>query len=343
MNNQQENGRIALQIIEEDLTHAGFWGSHVPDYDDLTFPGTPTQRPTAIPDPCLAFSSTNWNTAYKNNLIAVPIQASGTSLSANCDALTADAQANSDSLVVRYAENCVPGEANCDAYVPATGGSLYFQNTRCVTEASNSFVLDTSGYSFTQRDCTTTANVRKFISRIYYVRDYAITPDDDIPTLMRSDFNVATQAHSAAQALVPGIQAIRIEFGIDYLSDAGTNIITGTDSAGTVAEANKYTSAIKWYDTTTRNSPTNKGDGTPDATPIHCDSATSCTVDQLANVVTATVYVLARTEIPTTGHIDTKTYSLGSQTLGPFNDGYKRHVYSRSIRLHNISSRRETP
>jgi type IV pilus assembly protein PilW len=34
---------------------------------------------------------------------------------------------------------------------------------------------------------------------------------------------------------------------------------------------------------------------------------------------------------------------LGTAALGPFNDHYKRHVFSTSVRLTNISGRRETP
>jgi hypothetical protein len=29
--------------------------------------------------------------------------------------------------------------------------------------------------------------------------------------------------------------------------------------------------------------------------------------------------------------------------MGPFCDGYKRHLFSRTIRLNNVSMRRETP
>jgi len=55
------------------------------------------------------------------------------------------------------------------------------------------------------------------------------------------------------------------------------------------------------------------------------------------------LYVLIRSEQQTLGYQDTKTYTLGSTTLGPFNDGYKRHLFQQTIRLQNVSSRRETP
>ena len=38
------------------------------------------------------------------------------------------------------------------------------------------------------------AEKRKFVSNIYYIRDYAVTPGDGIPTLVRSQFDLA-RAH----------------------------------------------------------------------------------------------------------------------------------------------------
>ena len=73
----------------------------------------------------------------------------------------------------------------------------------------------------------------------------------------------------------------------------------------------------------------------------HC--AGGCSVSQLTNVLAARVYVLARSNEATPGYTDTKTYTLGTQTLGPFNDGFKRHVFSTTVRFVNITSRRETP
>ena len=34
-NSQIENGRFAVQVLENDLVHAGFWGEYVPQFDDL--------------------------------------------------------------------------------------------------------------------------------------------------------------------------------------------------------------------------------------------------------------------------------------------------------------------
>ena len=89
--------------------------------------------------------------------------------------------------------------------------------------------------------------------------------------------------------------------------------------------------------------PSNRGDGVPETPFVRCTTAVPCTAAQLANTVVVKIYVLARNSASTAGYTDAKTYSLGSTTLGPFNDGFRRHVFQTTVRLNNISGRRATP
>jgi hypothetical protein len=206
------------------------------------------------------------------------------------------------------------------------------------------YVLGTSGHIFHKRNCTDSptgptesingfADKRKFVSNIYYIRDYATTVGDGIPTLMRSSFDLSgvTLAHQGAQALIEGIQGFRVEYGIDAQSDSGG--------------AADYTASVIWADPLNKVSPTNRGDGIPEgdyvnAAGLTCTSVTDC---KAANVVAVRIHVLARNLQATPGYTDTKTYQLGDQTMGPFNDGFKRHVFSTTVRLVNPAGRRDTP
>ena len=154
--------------------------------------------------------------------------------------------------------------------------------------------------------------------------------DLGIPTLVRSELGVSggAPAQQAAVPLVEGIEGFRLEVGVDSLSETGAAI--------------DYTAAPNWQDTA-RTIVTNRGDGIPDGSPPFAHCAGGCSVSQLTNVLAARVYVLARSNEATPGYTDTKTYTLGTQTLGPFNDGFKRHVFSTTVRFVNITSRRETP
>jgi Tfp pilus assembly protein PilW len=403
-NRQIENGRFAIQVLQDDLAHAGFLGTFVPNFDDLTSRGAPLDAPDAIPDPCLAYSEADWTSDHTKNLVGIPVQGSvGT-----CTVVS-NQQADTDILVVRHAQNCVAGVGNCEADV---ADKLYFQATLCEAEMSgiagmastansislntnasttddfyngaiirivegngkglvgkitdyegstrvatveslvvppgaswtyvnngsyyafgNGYVLGTDGFIFHNRNCTAAADKRKFVSNIYYIRDYAVNPGDGIPTLMRSTLDLAgtTVEHQPAQALIEGIEGFRVEYGIDDTSDAGLAV--------------NNSAAIAWADPLNLVSPTNRGDGVPDrwvAADVACVSADNC---DAANVVAIRVHVLARSESVTQGYTDTKTYNLGSiaAAIGPFNDGFKRHVFSTTIRLVNPAGRRDTP
>lgn len=61
----------------------------------------------------------------------------------------------------------------------------------------------------------------------------------------------------------------------------------------------------------------------------------------LENAVTARVHVLVRGDRQITGYSNTKTYSLGDVTRGPFTDGYYRRVFSASTPLRNMVSTRQ--
>jgi len=71
-------------------------------------------------------------------------------------------------------------------------------------------------------------------------------------------------------------------------------------------------------------------------------TATPATASDWSNVVTVRMHLLARNTRESGGHTDEKTYNLGPVVLGPFNDQFRRHVYSELIRLMNVSGRRET-
>jgi type IV pilus assembly protein PilW len=270
--------------------------------------------------------------------------------------LSANKKVSTDVLVVRHAETCLPGETNCEADV---AGKLYFQSSQShflplprpipepncpaagLTSDAVPYVLDTAGFNtLHKKNCSTViTEKRKFISNIYYIRDYASTEGDGIPTLMISQFDLVggTLAHQEAVPLVEGIEGFNVELGVDSLSDNGTNIITNADAS------KLYTAAIIWDDPENLISPINRGDGRPDGAFIRCTDAVPCTPAQLTNTVVVKLYVLARADKVSPGYTDSKTYALGSTVLGPYNDGFKRHVFSTTVRLNNISSRRETP
>jgi type IV pilus assembly protein PilW len=329
VNRQIESGRLSVFVLENELTHAGFWENYMPQFDDLTVNGVPEHVPTgAPPDPCLPYSLVNWTDDYKRELLDLPVQSYET-VPASCTDLLKNKKANTDVLVVRHAETCLPGAPNCEADI---AGNLYFQSSLCGTQKPSSFDLSTAGFgNMLKKDCTTPSPKRKLVADIYYVRDYADTVGDGVPTLARSrfDFVGGALAQQPPVPLIEGVEGFRVELGLDTI--------------GKTSAAVNYAAAIDWADPAVRLTPANRGDGSPDGSFVHCSVAAPCTADQLVNVVAVKLHVLARSSEVSPGHTDTRTYNLGSATLGPFNDHYKRHAFSTTVRLTNVTGRRETP
>lgn len=337
-----ESGRFAIEVLEEDIVHAGFWGNFVPQFDDLTGTGVPADTPTAVADPCLAYSASNWNATYQRNITGIGLQVyemPSTLVSPVCSLLVTNPVADTDVLIVRHADTCIPGAATGGGTCPAINANgLYFQASSCTSDAS-AFLLQLGSGTFNlrKRNCTTAADVRKFVSDIYYVRDFAVTAGDGIPTLVRSQFeydpSTATLAQQPPVALVEGIQAFRVELGVDNVSKTGAAV--------------NYSAAVNWQDPLTKTTPTNRGDGVPDGSYVRCTATSPCTVAQLMNVTAVKIYVLARSRDLSQGVNDTKIYTLGAAGAvnggNPFNDRFRRHVFEEVLRLPNVVGRRLTP
>lgn len=310
-NEQIENGRFSIQLLQLDLMHAGFWDGYIPDYDDPSATGGAT--PAAAPAPCQSYGT--WNAAYIDSLFATPVQIySG--VPAGCEAVITDKVANTDVIVTRHADTCVAGSAGCEA---DTAGELYLQVSRCSSDA-NRYILGRTGtdtFNLRQRDCDASvlANKRRFVSHIYYIKN-----EGGVPTLMRSTLESSggTVQFTTPQALIAGVESLRAELGIDTYNaqnDKTVNYLTGE-----------------------------RGDGVPDDYLNTADDCTSgCDIDSLVNVVNANVYVLVRSTQNSPDYTDTKAYQLGPFSIAAANDNFKRHVFSSNVRFHNISGRREVP
>ena len=318
-----ENGRYAMDAMTQDLHHAGYYGQYFLN-----------KIPSAAADPC-NLSSLALITAAAGFPIQAYNAASATTrpdLSATICATTqtnilstANLSPGSDVLVVR--------RTNTDTLAVgsvAVGGEIYLQANPL--EAAYQLGTGTAITTASTADSavpatilnapkTAAAEIRKFRVHIYFVApcsrpsdgtDVCTGTSDDggspIPTLKRLELAVVggTRKFSVVP-IAEGIEQLKVSYGIDN-APATVNSSTGF-----------------------------KGDGVPDTylqAPALAD---------LANIVDAKVSLLARNNDATPGFTDTKTYLIGSFSLGPFNDNYKRHVFDSHIRMTNLSSRREIP
>lgn len=372
-----ENGRFALQVLESDVVHAGYWANWVPQFDDLSRvagsanPDTlyTNDAPVAVsanaPDPCTADPAT-WTDDYKNQLIGIGIQshkvvsgliysdaAATTQLCSGVINAAAKAKSGTDVLVVRHVAPCAATATATDSDCRLEASKVYLQVDRCFKDDYSDTLQKTlavsadatlSNFLGRNRGCNTAITASpstvafgtatsarpyayKYISMIYYVRTWAVTDGDGIPTLVRRKFDGGTWGD--AEALVEGIEDMRVELGLD-----------SENKDGTALAATVFNDAPAFVDASRPVTPTNRGDGNAD-TFKHCGN--SCTAFELTNAVVARVYVLARARTTTPGHEDSRDYKLGANTVTAAGDAYKRQVYTRTVRLTNVSMRREVP
>lgn len=204
-----ENGRFALQLLQSDVSHAGFWG----EADNSL------AAPTAIPQLC---APSSWSTDGVN-LMGVPVQGftSGITLSA-CDAGLASAISGESVLAVVHANTCFRG-GEC---APNDTGP-HVQVSTCDADTAGTYVIASPGSSsltLTKKDCAAAAGLRKIILNIYYV-----ALSNNVPTLMRASL---VNGSYQVEPLVEGVERLWVEYGIDSLGRNGLPISSSNPGDG---------------------------------------------------------------------------------------------------------------
>ncbi len=315
---QVENGRYAMQILHDDIEHAGYYSM----YYALPAP------PAAMPDPCLL--APLMGTGSLEEGMTLPIQgynslpAPSASFSCNLYGLTAANYKPGTHIVVVRRADTVSIAPPFNAPAP-NAGQVYLQTnatSHILDLGQNTGVFTLSINTLSFKGVT---NINPYLVHVYFISPCSVPangvncqvaangtgPDDNgrpIPTLKRLELTYtaagATTFTSPPVPLVEGIEDMQLYYGIDA-----------------------------------------NGDGYPDS----YNNYPASTADW-ANVMNVNIYLLAQNTECTSGYTDTKTYNLGSgpvaataiaATVAPCTNGdYKRHVFNAVVRVVNPSGRR---
>lgn len=305
---QIENGRYAIQLLSDELRLAGFYGNSRIVASTYAAPSPCT---TTVSELGFSYESATASTAYP-----VPVQGYVSPPSeATC---LGHALADSEVLSVRHVETTGIAVAS------ATTGVPYVQLSQCQTDTQPMLfsAADASAFVLKDKDCSAKTELWPYALRTYYLSNCDIcSPSDGIPTLKVAELQKSASGLSiVAQSVAEGIEDIHFEYGMDLDTD-GTPDCYVPDPSVDTAPATASCPASGW--------------AAADAT-------------NWSNVVSVRINLLARSTDSSAGWKDEREYDLGrkdaegnSDLEGPFNDSYRRQVYSAVVTLPNVSGVRE--
>ena len=279
-----ESGRYALRQLSTDLKDAGYLGGII----DPTAVSLDTSLPSPVTD-CGKSSEVNW--AYDvDTYRSLQFNDGVTPTTASTDHTciqSSDFLTGTDVLVVKRVYNQQVAAASL-----ATN-NVYLRsdyNTACL------WYYDGSSTNPSGSNCPTAGTADwLYMTHVYYIRSYASTPGDGIPTLCRKNLGASgsgtPKPTMTELCLAEGIEQFHIMFGID------------TDSPHD-GVANQFI-----------------------ANPTLAQLRTS--------TVSARIFVLVRAKREDSTFVNDKTYTMGDRVVGPFNDKYYRRMYSTTVLLRN--------
>ena len=216
---QIETGRYAMQILADEMAHAGYYGA-------LANPPSLPVTVTSLPDPC------DFAVATVQGSVAIPLQGyagkpTSAALGISCIDAAAGYKPNTAVIVVKRADTSIAATA-------ATAGFYNIQTSGCAGDAVR-YILDSPSATFNLHangspGClpltgAPAAKITPIYSRIFYISTCSnasctASGHDSIPTLKRID--LTPTAMSAPVALVDGIEDMQFEYGIDTAAADGT-------------------------------------------------------------------------------------------------------------------------
>ena len=226
---QIETGRYAMQVIGNDLTLAGFYG---------TF--SPKGATVSTPDPCatavgsLGFDNTT-------SPIKVPASVYGYAPGAVPPTCLANFKPNTGIVVVRRVSSTATAVAG------AVAGQAYLQASGCNSDPKT-FVLDTNSASFTlhQKDCTAIAPLRSYMVRAYYVGSCNVCSGpnaDATPTLKVAEF---VGGAINITPLAEGVQDLEADYGVDLDANGSADCYVADPGADNTPTCAGWNAAPGW-------------------------------------------------------------------------------------------------
>lgn len=224
MNRQIENGRYAMQVLTDDLSHAGFFGRL---YEIPAAPGT-------LPDPCLVAATNLYND------VALQVQGYDGSLVSFPSCITGH-KAGTDVLVVRRASSL---ETDIDDIDDGNNANrIYIQSAALSYKVDKG--VNVGSFSLKQKNHTDLIPPRAYVVHIYWIN----TSDQ----LYMAELDASsTSATWTRIPIADGIENMQLDYGLD---DTGPDLdeVAGDDPDGNPDEYSDCSTCVPadWKNVTT--------------------------------------------------------------------------------------------
>ena len=213
---QIENGRYASDLLAEDISLAGFWGT-------LPVEGAAYSNT----EPCDTDPSAAWNTAPLT--IPAAVRALPPDSVHGC---LANRKAGTAALLVRRLSTTETDTAS----LAGSNKKYYLQTSFCQDDpVATPFILSKTKANFTlqNRACTAKNTARAYVARIYFVAACNRCGTDTTPTLKRMDLDGDAWVETA---LVDGVDTLLLELGFDTDSNGSVDsYLSNVSAAGATA------------------------------------------------------------------------------------------------------------
>ena len=223
---QIENGRYAAELLNEDISIAGYYG-------ELSTAGMTFSNPSE----CTvvgAISVANLGWGVNGGTVTTAITGLNPTEAATQTCLS-NYKTGTQALAVRHLDT-----QRITPTVALIAGNVHVQTSRCIFDPNaTKFVISTTASDFTLRkqNCTASSTeqneVQRYISRIYYIascNECSGSGQDTIPTLKYAELRGTAMV---VVPLVEGIEDLAFDHGFDTNSDGAPD----TYSAGTALSA----------------------------------------------------------------------------------------------------------
>jgi prepilin-type N-terminal cleavage/methylation domain-containing protein len=220
----QEDGRYALEELARDVGAAGFFAELVDPSQvqaiEPSLSGAPDCGvPTAPPVPWIY---TLADGGLVSNAMAFVDNATAATAAATFPCIAAgDLEAGNDVMGIKRvagAPSAAPAAGRVYIRENGTRGIL-FQDAAGIVPPIPAPVRDW-----------------EFTPRVYYVRSYAETPGDGIPTLCRKTLAVGAPPTIQDECIAQGIERVQFEFGIDTDGNGSVNAYVPNPTAAQLSE-----------------------------------------------------------------------------------------------------------